>query len=274
MRQVHEVVDHQHVVALDRIQSCLLRPVRACRCGRGNRRSCAGRPAPPRPSRSTRTGPSRRRDRRARARRRGCGLAGHVHALAAAVEDQAVIAALDAAPRRSRRSDSGAERWQQRSSSAAALPGLVAEQHDGLVADAAGQRLVLSISSAQAAMYQALRMNMASLPRRMAPSTSPSPLRGEGWGEGAARSSPNPPHPALSPEGRGFFACAILPPCRATSSPRSARTIARACARSRSSGSIARTIGRVHGAEGTATPRASSAPRSRAMPSASTIPTG
>jgi len=32
---------------------------------------------------------------------------------------------------------------------------------------------------------------------------TPSPQRGEGWGEGAPTERPYPPHPALSPLGRG-----------------------------------------------------------------------
>ena len=75
MRQIHQIVDHQHVVALDRIDVVLVGPPAGIVVIGKIDDLSPGRRAPDRPSRSTRAGPSRPRDRSAPGRLRGSAAA-------------------------------------------------------------------------------------------------------------------------------------------------------------------------------------------------------
>ena len=175
-------------------------------------------------------------------------------ALPAAVEGEAVIAALDARPRPPRpatAAPSGGSsgpraRRRGRPCRGTARP---ARCRCG------GPRACPSARRPRRRCTRHCAGTWLALPRGFgAKSTSPAPRCGEGKG---ARD--------LS---------AILGPCRAISSPPSARTIARASARSRSSGSTRAPSAASTAPRDIAIPRAWSAPRSRAMPSGSIIPTG
>ena len=164
MRQVHQVVHHQHGGGLDGIGRVLVRPVRGVVVPGIATRSSPGRPLPDRPSRSTAMHPARPGGRRATRARSGMrSWPGMRTQCAGAVEGQAVVAAGEAVLGRPCRWCSGAPRWQHMSSKRGGSSAGVAEQHNGFIADAASKRASV-ISSAQAATYQALRMNISALP--------------------------------------------------------------------------------------------------------------
>ena len=141
MRQVHEIVDHQHVVGLDGIAVVLVGPMGlVVVVGEIDDQRGVG-VRPHRPSRSRGTGSFPPADSCARARCRKFGLPRDRDAPAAAVEGEAVIAALDAARHEL------AVRQGSRAVAAAVherggSPLVVPEENDRLVADAARQRLL------------------------------------------------------------------------------------------------------------------------------------
>ena len=92
--QVHQVVDHQAIVAVDAIIAAVEGPARIGAWPEV--RDQAGRPCPPRRSRSRRIGGARRPDRSARTdRATGSLLHRHLDAAAVAVDQQAVVAATN-----------------------------------------------------------------------------------------------------------------------------------------------------------------------------------